>query len=213
MARASRQAARCSLPLHDRQRAAGDPASDRLWASRPEGVTGGYEANPLLAASKRCVALSIYFYMQSVTVSDIVEYVRKVIDIGPSIYRGQVDDWPLLPGISRPHLATAHRRNSLLEKNLLERFRLNVAAYLPVLERTTDVDWWRCMVLAQHHGLPTRLLDWTHSPLTALFFAVERLPCRGGHSDVYALPKPEVRTFTGLARGQGPEVLRFAAVH
>ena len=98
------------------------------------------------------------------SISDLTKYARKVYSGHGvwSLWRGQERDWPLIPGIYRE----GREENEL---DITNRFRQGASPRFTNCPARDDYQSW--LFLMQHHRLPTRLLDWSQSALTSLFFA------------------------------------------
>ena len=118
-------------------------------------------------------------------VTSVETFLGKVWEFKDSahvhLYRGQCKDQPLLPKLFRSPREAGTIRTT--EDKLLYRFK-NRSPYLLPTKPDNDWDW---LSLGQHFGLPTRLLDWTGNPLSALFFAL----------DADAHPSPTVYVYHG----------------
>lgn len=77
-------------------------------------------------------------------------------------YRGQSNaEWKLVPGYYR-------LKSTPPETTLLNRFKQS-AAMLAEIRPIESFDW---LMLMQHYGVPTRLLDWTENPMIGMYFAL-----------------------------------------
>jgi hypothetical protein len=112
-------------------------------------------------------------------------------------FRGQADaKWPLESSLAR-HLrtfVTPRRDRWNRESKILNTFQRKAHLLLPRTPDPSETLEW--LALMQHHGAPTRLLDFTWSPYVAAFFALEQAT---NDAAIWALaPSDDVRNLRGF---------------
>jgi hypothetical protein len=126
--------------------------------------------------------------LHEIGISSWNEFVSLSSELDGWAFRGQQDaGWPLLSSLSRYLEAFVPDQSTwrIREERAIRIFRRKAHNYLT--DASVLNDDLRCVALMQHHGAPTRLLDFTKSPFVAAFFALENAVTDAA---VYALNTP-----------------------
>lgn len=105
--------------------------------------------------------------MKITNTSELLSYLySKTFDTNKLRFRGQANKkWKVVPSIYR-YSNFKRYQTVFYEKYILKEKKSKPNP--PLTHTTLDLEW---LMLCQHYGIPTRLIDWTFDVLTALFFA------------------------------------------
>jgi len=117
-------------------------------------------------------------------ITSLSEFLSRVAESGTdnTLYRGQPSNWSLCPSIGR------NTDNNPDDEKYIFKYFKRLGASLTESRLNTNWDW---LSVAQHRGLPTRMLDWTSNPLAALWFAVSGPIPENGDPVVWAIDPSE----------------------
>ncbi len=138
-------------------------------------------------------------YPKEITIDSFSKYVKYVESNcfnETILFRGQREDKPLLPKIARISL---NGSTTEAEETMVAEFKRRSIPYLEN-HPTNEWDW---LALMQHHGLATRLLDWSLNPLAGLWFSVSK-PANGDNPGVVWVFNPSNKDFVNTASTASP---------
>jgi len=108
---------------------------------------------------------------QITTIKELFDFLTECSDDPHNvIFRGvRKKSYALIPSIGRVRTEKGNSYTPKREELLLKLFKQK--AYPFIKDHVTCK--LELLSIAQHHGIPTRLLDWTRNPLVAVYFAVK----------------------------------------
>jgi hypothetical protein len=143
--------------------------------------------------------------LETIKVSSWQEFTDLSLELDGWAFRGQQDaNWLLQSSLARYLSSFVHNASNwrVQEQRAIRIFRRKAHTY--IADARVLSDDLRCLGLMQHHGAPTRLLDFTKSPYVAAFFALERAI---GESAVYAVNTPALYTDRAIPK-TAPDLTR-----
>jgi hypothetical protein len=105
-----------------------------------------------------------------------------------TLYRGlRKSSYPLIPSIGRYQQKNGTAFTPGRERLMLKLFRQKTFGLID-----PNLNDLALLTVAQHHGMPTRMMDWTRNPLVAFFFAArdEFSPCELAEDSIVYVYEP-----------------------
>ena len=132
-------------------------------------------------------------------ISDFLKFIEDYTGEGSNyIFRGhKLETYKLIPSIGRMMNKIGEESSTDDEELMLKIFKHRTYPFTKEFHDNSNLE---LLTIAQHHGLPKRLLDWTKNILIAVYFAVEDVFSKPAHPYVQMLIKALPSMKEGIAQ-------------